>query len=184
MRDPWAMAFRLQRGRVKISLSLAEAVPSQRSFSLIKHVQHPDLRKDYGKIFRVVYGTRNSGMCMYKPELASWHEMHDMQVHQAIDVAEDGWAHHVGYVPDVVRQVSPDPQNAVAVVCGPPIMTRYTLPALVELGFEPKDIFTSLEKRMKCGIGKCGRCNIGPKYICKDGPVFSLAELNALPADI
>ena len=63
-------------------------------------------------------------------------------------------------------------------------MTKYTLPILVEIGFNPKDIFTSLEKKMKCGVGKCGRCNLGPKYICKDGPVFTLAELNELPLDL
>ena len=94
------------------------------------------------------------------------------------------WLASRGYVPDVVKEVSPSPVNSVAVVCGPPIMTKFTLPALVELGFTPETIFTSLEKRMKCGVGKCGRCNLGPKYICKDGPVFSLAELNALPADL
>ena len=121
---------------------------------------------------------------MYKQDIAAWHQRDDMEVHQAIDVPEQDWLHHVGYVPDVVREVSPSPVNSVAVVCGPPIMTKFTLPALVELGFTPETIFTSLEKRMKCGVGKCGRCNLGPKYICKDGPVFSLAELNALPADL
>jgi NAD(P)H-flavin reductase len=121
---------------------------------------------------------------MYKQDIAAWHQRDDMEVHQAIDVPEQDWLHHVGYVPDVVKEVKPSPVNSVAVVCGPPIMTKYTLPALVALGFTPETIFTSLEKRMKCGIGKCGRCNLGPKYICKDGPVFSLAELNDFPADL
>jgi len=132
----------------------------------------------------VIYGARSSGLCMYKHDIQSWYQRDDMEVHQAIDVPEETWDHHVGYVPDVVKQIAPSPANTVAIVCGPPIMTKFTLPALVSLGFPPETIFTSLEKRMKCGIGKCGRCNIGSKYICKDGPVFSLAELNALPADI
>ena len=183
MRGPLGNGFPIEAWKGKNLVIIGGGCAFTTLFSLIKHVQHPQLRQDYGEIV-VVYGTRNSGMCMYKPELESWHEMHDMEVHQAIDVAEAGWAHHVGYVPDVVKQVSPNPENAVAVVCGPPIMTRYTLPALVEIGFPPEDVFTSMEKRMKCGIGKCGRCNIGPKYICKDGPVFSLAELQALPADV
>jgi len=84
----------------------------------------------------------------------------------------------------VVKTVAPSPKKSIAVVCGPPIMTKYTLPILVELGFAPVNIYTSLEKRMKCGVGKCGRCNLGTKYICKDGPVFSLAELNELPLDL
>ncbi|MCX7765598.1 MAG: heterodisulfide reductase subunit F, partial [Candidatus Sumerlaeia bacterium] len=74
-------------------------------------------------------------------------------------------------------------QDKVAFVCGPPIMIKFTLPILLESGFRPEQIYNSLEMRMKCGIGKCGRCNIGPKYVCKHGPVFTLAELQELPAE-
>jgi NAD(P)H-flavin reductase len=152
-------------------------------YALTKHIMHSDNRKDYGRII-VIYGARSSGLCLYKPDIKSWYERPDMEIHQAIDVPEEGWNYHTGYVPDVVKVVAPSPKNSIAVVCGPPIMTKYTLPILVDLGFSPETIFTSLEKRMKCGVGKCGRCNLGPKYICKDGPVFSLAELNELPLDL
>ena len=152
-------------------------------YALTKHIMHPGNRKDYGRIV-VIYGARSSGLCLYKPDIKSWYDRPDMEIHQAIDVPEEGWDHHTGYVPDVVKVVAPSPKKSVAVVCGPPIMTKFTLPILVDLGFAPKSIFTSLEKRMKCGVGKCGRCNLGPKYICKDGPVFSLAELNELPLDL
>jgi NAD(P)H-flavin reductase len=152
-------------------------------YALTKHIMHSDNRKDYGRII-VIYGARSSGLCLYKPDIKSWYERPDMEIHQAIDVPEEGWNYHTGYVPDVVKDVAPSPKNSIAVVCGPPIMTKYTLPILVDLGFSPETIFTSLEKRMKCGVGKCGRCNLGPKYICKDGPVFSLAELNELPLDL
>jgi len=152
-------------------------------YALTKHIMHSDNRKDYGRII-VIYGARFSGLCLYKPDIKSWYERPDMEIHQAIDVPEEGWNYHTGYVPDVVKVVAPSPKNSIAVVCGPPIMTKYTLPILVDLGFSPETIFTSLEKRMKCGVGKCGRCNLGPKYICKDGPVFSLAELNELPLDL
>ncbi len=152
-------------------------------YALTKHVMHADNRKDYGRIV-VIYGARSSGLCLYKPDIKSWYQRSDMEIHQAIDVPEEGWNHHIGYVPDVVKDVAPSPRKSVAIVCGPPIMTKYTLPILVELGFAPRNIFTSLEKRMKCGVGKCGRCNLGTKYICKDGPVFSLAELNELPLDL
>jgi NAD(P)H-flavin reductase len=79
--------------------------------------------------------------------------------------------------------VAPAAANAVAVICGPPVMIRFTLPTMIKLGFGKEQIYTSLENRMKCGIGKCGRCNVGPKYVCLDGPVFSMAELDALPAE-
>jgi len=152
-------------------------------YALTKHIMHSDNRKDYGRII-VIYGARSSGLCLYKPDIKSWYERPDMEIHQAIDVPEEGWNYHTGYVPDVVKVVAPSPKKSIVVVCGPPIMTKYTLPILVDLGFSPETIFTSLEKRMKCGVGKCGRCNLGPKYICKDGPVFSLAELNELPLDL
>ena len=183
MRGPLGNGFPLYDWKGKNLVIIGGGCAFSTLYALTKHVHHPDNREDYGKI-TLVYGTRTSGLCMYKHDIASWHEREDMEIHQAIDVPEENWLHHVGYVPDVVKAVAPSPENAVAVVCGPPIMTKFTLPALLELGFLPETIFTSLEKRMKCGLGKCGRCNLGHKYICKDGPVFSLAELNTLPPDL
>jgi len=84
-------------------------------------------------------------------------------------------------VPNVLKDVAPNSKDTIALVCGPPIMIKFTLPVLKDLGFNTASIFLSLEMRMKCGIGKCGRCNIGHKYVCKDGPVFSFAELQGLP---
>ncbi|MFH1651224.1 MAG: heterodisulfide reductase subunit F, partial [Chloroflexota bacterium] len=83
----------------------------------------------------------------------------------------------VGLVPKVLEEVAPSAKNTVAVVCGPPIMIRFTFPALEKLGFAPEQMITTLEKRMKCGLGKCGRCNIGEVYVCRDGPVFSYAQI-------
>jgi NAD(P)H-flavin reductase len=183
MRGPLGNGFPLKDWKGKNLVIIGGGCAFSTLYALTKHVHHPQNRSDYNQLI-VIYGARNSGLCMYKQDIQSWYQREDMEIHQAIDVPEQDWTHHVGYVPDVVKEVAPSPNNAVAAVCGPPIMTKYTLPALVDLGFMPEDIFISLEKRMKCGIGKCGRCNIGPKYICKDGPVFSLAELQALPADI
>jgi NAD(P)H-flavin reductase len=80
--------------------------------------------------------------------------------------------------------MNPSPQNAVAVTCGPPIMIKFTIQALHELGFADEQIITTLEKRMKCGVGICGRCNIGTEYVCQDGPVFSYAQLKKLPNEL
>lgn len=183
IRGPLGNGFPLDEWKGKNLVIIGGGCAFSTLYALTKHLYHASVRGDYGQLI-VIYGTRNSGLCMYKQDIQSWHQRDDLEIHQAVDVPEEGWDHHVGYIPNVVKEVAPSPDNAVAVVCGPPIMTKFTLPALTELGFPPETIFTSLEKRMKCGIGKCGRCNIGSQYICKDGPVFSLAELNALPNDI
>ena len=183
MRGPLGNGFPLKDWNGKNLVIIGGGCAFSTLYALTKHVHYPENRTNFDHLI-VVYGARTSGLCMYKDDIKGWYQREDMEIHQAIDIPEEDWSYHVGYVPDVVKEVAPSPKNAVAIVCGPPIMTKFTLPILVELGFTPESIFTSLEKRMKCGIGKCGRCNIGSKYICKDGPVFSLAELQALPADI
>ncbi|MBM3314470.1 heterodisulfide reductase subunit F [candidate division WOR-3 bacterium] len=137
-------------------------------------------RGDYGEL-TIIYGARRPGLMLYRPELAEWEKRGDVHVHLAIDQPAAGWGGLVGLVPDVTRKLAPGPDDAWAVVCGPPVMIKYTLPVLADLGFKPDRIYTSLERRMKCGVGKCGRCNVGPKYVCTDGPVFSCAEMKALP---
>jgi len=86
----------------------------------------------------------------------------------------------VGVVPKILETLAPTCNDSVAILCGPPVMIRYTISVLLKLGFCPEAIVTTLEKKMKCGLGKCGRCNIGNLYICKDGPVFSYAQLKNL----
>jgi len=137
-------------------------------------------RADYGDI-TVIYGARNPGLLLYKEELAEWATNPNINLVTTIDRPCDGWCNHVGFIPTITEQVAPSSVNTYAVVCGPPAMIKYTLPVLEKLGFPPERIYTSLEMRMKCGLGICGRCNIGPKYVCKDGPVFSMAQLKELP---
>ena len=104
-------------------------------------------------------------------------------VHITIDREAPGWTRHVGFVPQIVEQVAPSPDNSVALICGPPIMIKFTQPGLDKMGWQGDQIILSLENRMKCGIGICGRCNVGPYYICKDGPVFTKAQLDELPKE-
>ena len=150
--------------------------------SLINHILHRDNRQRFGEL-TVVYGARTPGMLLYKSELNQWRQRDDLRLHLTVDTAEDGWEGRVGFVPDVVRDVAPSPENACVLVCGPPAMIRFTLPVLEDLGFPPERVLVSLEMKMKCGIGMCGRCNIGNRYVCRDGPTFSLAELNQLPPE-
>ncbi|MBN1755962.1 FAD/NAD(P)-binding protein [bacterium] len=144
--------------------------------SLVVYMLDPAHRGDY-KDITVIYGARTPDLLIYKDELEKWETRKDINVHLTIDKGIQGWKKHVGFVPSVTKEIAPASKDAWVVVCGPPIMIKYTLPVLTELGFPSERIYTSLERRMKCGIGKCGRCNIGAKYICLDGPVFSLAEL-------
>jgi len=147
--------------------------------SLVNYMIHDTNRSRFGDI-TVVYGARSPGLLMYKDELSAWEKREDINMYVTVDKGDETWKGREGFVPTVCKEVGPSSENAVTLICGPPIMIRFTLPVFFELGFSRENIITSLEMRMKCGIGKCGRCNVGSKYVCKDGPVFSLAELDGL----
>jgi NAD(P)H-flavin reductase len=150
--------------------------------SLIVTLLNGGQRDQYGRI-TVIYGTRMPGLMLYKSDLAAWQQRDDITLWQTIDRDAPDWPYEVGFVPAVVERVAPAAENAIALIAGPPVMIRFTLPVMSQLGFAKDQIYTSLENRMKCGIGKCGRCNVGPKYVCLDGPVFSLAQLEQLPPE-
>ncbi|MBI5532427.1 MAG: FAD/NAD(P)-binding protein [Deltaproteobacteria bacterium] len=143
-----------------------------------------DLRDKF-KDVTIIYGARSVGDLVYKRELEDWANRKDVKLWQTVDPGGEtkDWKGEVGFVPTIVEKAKPAAKDCYAVVCGPPIMIKFTLPVLEKLGFGPDQIYTTLENRMKCGIGKCGRCNCGPVYVCKDGPVFTAQELRALPND-
>jgi sulfhydrogenase subunit gamma (sulfur reductase) len=151
--------------------------------STIVYLLDPPNRKRFKEI-TVIYGARTPGMLLYKEELAAWEARDDIKMHITVDGTDDpDWKYNVGFVPAITEKKAPKAEDAYALVCGPPIMIKFTLPVLTELGFPPERIITSLEMRMKCGIGMCGRCNIGTEYVCKDGPVFTLEKLSTLPGE-
>ena len=116
----------------------------------------------------------------YQEIISEWEKDAGVEVHLTIDREQPEWTGHVGFVPNYVKELGFD-TNKVAILCGPPIMIKFTLAGLIELGFDKTQVYTTLELRMKCGIGKCGRCNVGAKYVCKDGPVFRCDQLDELP---
>ena len=137
-------------------------------------------RENYGKI-DIVYGSRSKeDLVFYKEILDEWCKDDTINVHLTIDRAQDNWDGHVGFVPSYVEELGFD-TNKTAIICGPPIMIKFTLAGLQKLGFDKTQVYTTMELKMKCAIGKCGRCNIGNKYVCKDGPVFRCDELDELP---
>jgi NAD(P)H-flavin reductase len=142
----------------------------------------PANRSKYGEI-TFIYGARTPGMLLYTEEWKSWQASGQANVHVTIDREAPGWDGLVGFVPTVTGEVAPKPDNAIALICGPPIMIKFTQPVFDKMGWQPEQIVMSLENRMKCGIGICGRCNVGPHYVCKDGPVFTKAELDKLPRE-
>ncbi|HMK64827.1 MAG TPA: FAD/NAD(P)-binding protein [Thermodesulfobacteriota bacterium] len=151
--------------------------------STIVYLIDPANRKRFGDI-TVIYGARSPGMLLYKDELAAWEARDDIKMHITVDGTDDpDWKYNVGFVPAITEKKAPSADNAVALVCGPPIMIKFTQPVLEKLGFPAERIIMSLENRMKCGIGMCGRCSVGSEFVCKDGPVFTLAKLNTLPKE-
>jgi sulfhydrogenase subunit gamma (sulfur reductase) len=134
-------------------------------------------KKNYKEI-KLLYAAKTPDDYCFKYDIGRWEKSDDIELIQTVDNACYGWDKEVGLCPNVLEAVNPSPEDTVAVVCGPPIMIKYTLEVLKKLKFEDSMIYTTLERRMKCGIGKCGRCNVGEKFVCIDGPVFSFAELN------
>lgn len=143
-----------------------------------------DNRDDYKNV-QIIYGARTVGDLVYKHELREWQDRSDVDLVTTVDPGGEtpDWNGKIGFVPTVLGEMTPSPDNTVALVCGPPIMIKYTFPVLEKLGFKPENIYTTLENRMKCGLGKCGRCNVGGTYVCKDGPVFRSDFLATLPAE-
>ena len=139
-----------------------------------------DNRENYGTV-DIVYGSRSADDLVQLKEIQEvWMKTAGVNVHLTIDRDQEGWNGNVGFVPTYLKELNFS-TDKVALVCGPPIMIKFVLAALGELGFNKSQAYTTLELRMKCGVGKCGRCNIGSKYVCKDGPVFRCDEIDELP---
>jgi sulfhydrogenase subunit gamma (sulfur reductase) len=143
-----------------------------------------DLREKY-KDITIVYGARSVSDLVYKQELKDWAERPDIKLITTVDPGGQtpDWKGEVGFVPMVLEKAAPSSENTIAILCGPPVMIKFTMPVLKKLGFQDKDIYTTLENRMKCGFGKCGRCNVGKVFVCKDGPVFSYEQILTLPEE-
>jgi sulfhydrogenase subunit gamma (sulfur reductase) len=182
IRGPLGNAFPLDRMKGKNLVVVGGGFAFTTLRALVRYALDDEHRGDFGDI-TVIYGARSPGELLYKKQLADWQARDDIEAHITVDTAADGWTGHVGFVPSVLGTVAPSASNAMLVVCGPPVMIKFTLPVIAKLGFAPRDTILSLEMRMKCGIGKCGRCNVGSKYVCKDGPVFTLEDLASLPEE-
>ena len=180
IRGPYGNGFPVKTDlKGKNLLFIAGGVGLAPLHSVINYVL--DNRADFGTV-DVLYGSRSADDLLDLDEIQNSWMKKDINVHLTIDRPQEGWDGHVGFVPNYVTELGFDPDKNV-LVCGPPIMIKFTLQALTGLGFKKEQVFTTMELRMKCGVGKCGRCNIGSKYVCKDGPVFRFDKLDELTGE-
>ena len=135
-------------------------------------------RRDNYEELLIINGARTPQDLVFQQEFPTWMEAPRTKVELTVDRGDEQWKGRVALVPDVVKELAPSPDNTIAIICGPPIMIRFTLARLRDLGFKDDQIVTTLEAKMKCGLGKCARCNIGEKYVCQDGPVFTLEQMS------
>ena len=179
IRGPYGNGFPVESAlKGKDLLFIAGGIGLAPLRSVINYVR--DNRANYGSV-QIVYGSRSKDdLVDYQEIINEWMADAGIEVNLTIDREQEGWDGHVGFVPNYVKELSPDIRKTV-LMCGPPIMIKFTLAGLKELGFQDTQVYTTMELRMKCGIGKCGRCNIGSKYVCKDGPVFRFDQLGELP---
>ena len=182
VRAPLGNSFPLDEWKGKNLVFVAGGIALPPMRAVIDNVL--DRRDEFGDV-TIVYGAKTVNDLVYKEELKEWEERPDVNLFATVDPGGEtpDWKGKVGFTPNVLGEVAPSSDNAVAIVCSPPIMIKFTFPVLEKLGFKDENIYTTLENRMKCGIGKCGRCNVGPMFVCKDGPVFSKVQLNALPPE-
>jgi len=178
IRGPYGNSFPIEKWRGKNLVFIGGGIGLAPIWSVLKTTL--DKKKEYGNL-SLFYGARTSNDIVYKEELEEIKEQ--MTVHLSIDVEEPDWKEYVGFVPLNILDKKPSPKNAITITCGPPIMIKFVIQNLQALGFKDEQIFTTVENKMKCGIGKCGRCNIGLHYVCKDGPVYSWADLKNLPQE-
>jgi NAD(P)H-flavin reductase len=133
-------------------------------------------RSDYGKV-TILWAARNLELLVFTEEYDDWRAQSDVDMHITVDKAPEGWGHDEGLITTLLEKINPSPKGTITVTCGPPIMIKFAMITLEKLGFAPEQNWVTLEAKMKCGIGKCGRCNLGEKFICIDGPVFCFSEV-------
>lgn len=179
IRGPYGNGFPVETAlKGKDLLFIAGGIGLAPLRSVINYVL--DNRTNYGRV-DIVYGARSMDDLVDIEEIRSvWSHAKNTGAYLTIDRPQEGWNGHVGFVPDYVKELKFS-TNKTVLVCGPPIMIKFVLKALETLGFDKTQVYTTMELRMKCGVGKCGRCNIGSKYVCKDGPVFRCDALDELP---
>jgi sulfite reductase subunit B len=177
IRGPFGNGFPLDMLRGRDILFVAGGLGLVPMRSLINYVL--DNRDDYGKL-TILYGCKNPAELLFKDELERWEKRDDVNYQVTVDNPGDNWHRHVGVITTLFPKITFDPERTIAVVVGPPVMYRFVALECIQRGIPESHIIMSLERRMKCGVGKCGHCQMNSKYVCQDGPVFTLTQLRSL----
>ncbi len=181
VRGPYGTPFPVDDWKGKQILTIGGGIGLAPLRPIINYVLH---NKNEYKGLDVIYGARSPQDLVFMEELKEMQKEGSAGVNLTVDAEASGWENNVGFVPQYLLDLKPSPKDTIAITCGPPIMIKFVLQNLVELGFGDNQIYTTLENRMKCGIGKCGKCNVGGIYVCKDGPVFSYDKFKLLLPDM
>ncbi len=178
LRGPFGNSFPYEeaKGKDLIFVGGGIGLPPLRSF--INYVL--DHRRDYGTV-HVLYGARTPADLVYKKELAEWATSDQLHLATTVDRGDGAWKGRVGLVTELVKSLRITPASTMAFTCGPPIMLKFVVAELQKLGLRDKNIVTTLERYMKCGVGKCGHCCVGHHYLCVDGPVYNFEQISTLP---
>ncbi len=179
VRGPYGNSFPVEELKGNDLLFVAGGIGLAPLRSLIKYVL--SRREEYGRIF-ILYGARSPEDMVFKREVSTWGEAPDTEVLLTLDKEAPGWKGPVGVVTTLFKKLE-GMDNFKALVCGPPVMIPFVIAGLLELGLKEENIIITLERYMKCGVGKCGHCYIGGKYTCVDGPVFTYAQMKELPVE-
>jgi len=178
VRGPLGNWFPMKKFQEKNLIVLGGGIGGAPLRPVIQHVL--DHRSDYGRL-TILWAARHPSLLVFTDEYDEWRAAPDTDLHLTVDNPDEKWGHNVGLITQLLEKVSPSPENTVTITCGPPIMIHFVTKMLQEkMGFAPKNNYVTLEARMHCGIGKCGRCNLGEKLICVDGPVFNMEEVGGL----
>jgi sulfite reductase subunit B len=177
VRGPFGQGFPVARMKGKDILFAAGGLGLAPLRSLINEVL--DQRGSFGRVI-ILYGTKQPSEILFKDEVLGWAERDDVEFHMTVDQGDEDWGGHVGVITTLFPRVTINPRNTVAATCGPPIMYRFVLMELLGKGIPETQIYLSLERRMKCGVGKCGHCQINEMYCCQDGPVFRYTDIKGL----
>ena len=167
---PWPLEVARGRDLVVVAGGVGLAPVRPILYHVLAH------RQDFARVSLLV-GARTPGDLLFRSELERWRQAGEIEVLMTVDRADGAWTGSVGVVPELVARASLEPAGAVAMICGPEVMMRFSVQALLRAGLAGERIFISLERNMKCGIGTCGHCQLGPHFICKDGPVFSYPQM-------
>lgn len=181
IRGPYGSTYPVEQAKGKDLVFICGGIGLVPQRSFIRYAL--DHRNDYGKII-VLIGTKCYTMRLFREEIALWQQRKDMTVMETIDEAHDCWDGNVGVVTTLIPKIESDLPSSLVMICGPPVMYKFVLMALAEAEVPEDRIYVNLERRMKCGVGKCGHCQINEKYVCQEGPVFRYSDLALVPEAI